>query len=96
MISTRRLVAAVGLAASVTGLAVPTASAADLPAAGPLNPVSTLDSLVVSEIPAEHKDDMLLPSSQLTGLNRLNDLNQLNQLTGLAAPVLGVVPAVQT
>ncbi|WP_345652340.1 hypothetical protein [Streptomyces siamensis] len=97
MISTRRMVAAIGLAVGVTGLAAPMASAAGSEAAdaGKLNPVAELDSLALSSIPAEQRAAMPLPSRQLAGLNRLNDLNQLHQVTDLAAPVMGVVPAVE-
>ncbi|MEG8277424.1 hypothetical protein [Streptomyces sp. AHA2] len=95
MISTRRIVAAVGLAAGVTGLAAPMAQAADTGAKSPLSPMAALDSLAVSDIPAEHKDEILRPSSQLAGLNRLNDLNQLNQVVGLVSPLFGFVPNIR-
>jgi hypothetical protein len=96
MISTRRIVAAVGLAVGVTGLTAPLANAADAaaPAAGQVNPVAVIDSLAVSSIPAEHQGEIPPVSRQLAGLNQLNDLNQLGQLTGLVAPVTGLVPAV--
>ncbi|MFF1718206.1 hypothetical protein ACFYZ2_35220 [Streptomyces sviceus] len=96
MISTRRIVAAVGLAVGVTGLTAPLANAADVaaPNAGGLNPIAVIDSLSMSDIPAEHKDEIPPVSRQLAGLNQLNDLNQLGQLTGLVAPVTGLVPAV--
>ncbi|MEU2541368.1 hypothetical protein [Streptomyces iakyrus] len=68
MISTRRVVAAVGLAAGVTGLAAPMANAADAEAKSPLGPMATLDSLTVSDIPAEHKDEIPWPSSQPAGV----------------------------
>jgi hypothetical protein len=97
MISTRRIVAAVGLAAGVTGLAAPMANAAVSvdPDAGKLNPIAQLDSLAQSGIPAEHRDEMPRVASQLAGLNRLNDLNQLHQVTDLVAPVTGLLPAVE-
>ncbi|PZT71215.1 hypothetical protein DN402_03400 [Streptomyces sp. SW4] len=90
MISTRRIVAAVGLAAGLTGLAAPVAGAADAEAGG-LSPMRTLDSLAAADIPAEHRDEVLRPSAQL---NRLNDVNQLHQVTGLVSPLFGLVPAV--
>ncbi|MFC3572227.1 hypothetical protein ACFOZ0_02775 [Streptomyces yaanensis] len=98
MISTRRIVAAVGLAVGVTGLAAPLASAAaaDTPDAGRLNPVTLLDSLARSGVPAEHRDEIPGLSGQLGGLNQLHDLNQLHQATDLVAPVTGLLPAVQT
>lgn len=53
-----------------------------------------IDSLAMSDIPAEHRDEIPPVSRQLAGLNRVNDLNQLGQVTGLVAPVTGLVPAV--
>jgi hypothetical protein len=96
MISTRRIVAAVGLAVGVTGIAAPLANAADAaaPNAGRLTPIAVIDSLAMRDIPAEHKDEIPPVSRQLAGLNRVNDLNQLGQVTGLVAPVTGLVPAV--
>ncbi|MET8445941.1 hypothetical protein [Streptomyces sp. NPDC005209] len=99
MISTRRIVAAVGLAAGVTGLAAPLASAAPAAASdtGKISPMAVLDSLAASEIPAEHRDELPSVSQQLSGLNRVNDLNRLNELhqvTDLVAPVTGLLPAV--
>jgi hypothetical protein len=96
MISTRRIVAAVGLAAGITGLAAPLAGAAEADAqnVGKPNPISTLDSLTASDIPEQHKHRIPRVSQQLTQLNRLNDLNQLHQATDLAAPVTGLLPAI--
>ncbi|WP_369031049.1 MULTISPECIES: hypothetical protein [Streptomyces] len=97
MISTRRIAAAVGLAVGVTGLAAPLAGAA--PAAdqnaGKLNPIAQLDSLAVSEIPAQYHDDLPRVSTQLSSLNRLNDLQQLHQVTDMAAPVTGLLPGIE-
>jgi hypothetical protein len=96
MISTRRIVAVAGLAAGVTGLAAPMASAAPVDAdTARLSPMATLDSLTVSDIPAERKAEIPRPTEQLAQLNRLNDLNQLSQVTDLAAPVTGLLPAIQ-
>ena len=94
MISTRRIVVAVGLAAGVTDLAAPMANAADAEAKSPLSPMATLDSLTVSDIPAANKDEIPRPSSQLAGLNRLNDLDQLNPVVGLVSPFFGFLPNV--
>jgi hypothetical protein len=96
MISTRRIVAAVGLAVGVTGLAAPLASAAPAGTsdAGRLNPVTLLDSMSDSGIPAQHKDEIPRPSAQLAGLNRLNDLDQLHQATEPVAPVTDLLPGV--
>ncbi|GGS42818.1 hypothetical protein AB0E75_05425 [Streptomyces griseoviridis] len=92
MTSTRRFVAAAGLAATVTGLAAVPASAADTGAreTGGLSVLRTLDSLATGDLPAEHRDEMLRPSDQI---RRLSDLNQLQQVVGLVSPVFGVVPA---
>ncbi|MEY2248806.1 hypothetical protein ACN6K9_006901 [Streptomyces sp. SAS_267] len=97
MISTRRIVAAVGLAVGVTGLVAPMAAAAgsDAHDAGKLNPMTTLDSLAANDIPAEQQAGLPRPSAQLAGLNRLNDLNQLHQVTDLAAPVTGLLPGIE-
>jgi hypothetical protein len=96
MISTRRIVAAVGLAAAATGFAAPLASAAEAeaPRAG-LSPTRMLDSLTVSDIPEEHKTEIPRPSVQLNQLNRVKDLNQLQQVTGLVAPVTGLLPGIR-
>ncbi|MGX1135301.1 hypothetical protein RKD49_007491 [Streptomyces glaucescens] len=99
MISTRRIVAAVGLAAGVTGLAAPLAAAAEADAqAGKLNPIAALDSLAAGDLPAEHKDALPRPSAQLAQLNQISDLNRLNELhqvTDLVAPVTGLLPAIE-
>ncbi|MEV6961110.1 hypothetical protein AB0M97_18310 [Streptomyces sp. NPDC051207] len=99
MIATRRIVAAVGLAAGLAGLAAQPASAADGAArdTGRPNPITMLDSLVVMDLPEEHKDAIPRPSAQLTQLKKANELNRLNELyqvVGLVSPVLGLVPAV--
>ncbi|WP_327721195.1 hypothetical protein OG381_41910 [Streptomyces sp. NBC_00490] len=95
MISTRRIAAVVGLAVGVTGLAAPLASAAPEDKGAPLSPMATLDSLTVSDLPAEYKDALPRPSAQLAELNKLNDLQQLTQVTDLAAPVTQLLPGIQ-
>ncbi|MET8827311.1 hypothetical protein ABZX40_15155 [Streptomyces sp. NPDC004610] len=100
MISTRRILAAACLAVGAAGLAVPQAGAAEADAAGEgkLNPVAVLDSLTVSDIPAEHKAAVPRPSEGLAELNNVNGLQQLSELhqvTDLVAPVTGLLPAVQ-
>jgi hypothetical protein len=98
MISTRRIVAAVGLAVGVTGLAAPLANAAvPAPATGRLNPITTLDSLAVCGIPAGQQAAIPRVSQQLAQLNQVNglrNLGELHQLTDLVAPVTGLLPAV--
>ncbi|MFE2535396.1 hypothetical protein [Streptomyces sp. NPDC059371] len=96
MISTRRIVAAVGLAVGVAGLAAPMATAAGSEAHdGKPNPMATLDSLATSDIPAANQSALPRPSSQLGGLNRLHELNQLHQATDVAAPVTGQLPGTE-
>ncbi|MGP4045894.1 hypothetical protein [Streptomyces sp. 2A115] len=96
MISTRRIVTAVGLAVGATGLVVPSASAAaPLPGVGNLDPIAQLDALAVSGIPAERRDEVPTISSRLDGLNRLNELRQLHRVTDLVAPVTGLVSPVE-
>ncbi|MFJ2608431.1 hypothetical protein ACIQOU_11855 [Streptomyces sp. NPDC091279] len=94
MISTRRMVAAVGLAAGLAGLAAPLASAAE-PAAdsGKINPMAMLDSLTTKEIPAQHQANLPKPSQQLKELNGLNNLQEVGQVLAPAAPVLGLLGA---
>ncbi|MEU1598757.1 hypothetical protein ABZ468_39590 [Streptomyces sp. NPDC005708] len=97
MISTRRIVAAVGLAVGVTGLAAPVAGAATAPQdAGRLNPVTLLDSVPRTGVPAQYSEEIPTVSGQLAGLNHLNDLQQLHQATDLAAPATGLLPAVES
>ncbi|BCL25875.1 hypothetical protein ACFFS2_13615 [Streptomyces aurantiacus] len=96
MISTRRIVAAVGLAISVTGLAVPSAGAATVPRTEKLDLLAELDSIAVSDLPVEHRNKMPKISEGIHNLNGLRQLGQLHQVTDLAAPVMGLVPAVNT
>ncbi|MDH6437819.1 hypothetical protein M2158_006360 [Streptomyces sp. SAI-144] len=91
MISTRRIAAAVGLAVGVTALTAPLATAADAPDAGQLNPIAVIDSLAVSDIPAEHQDEVPRVSEQLAGLNQVN---KLTEVTDLVAPVTGLLPGI--
>lgn len=96
MCSSDLIAAAVGLAVGVTGLVAPMANAADAPAFkdGKVSPVALLDSLAVSEIPAEHQAQIPKVADQMKALNHLNDLQQLHQVTDMAAPVTGLLPAV--
>ncbi|MDX3521846.1 hypothetical protein [Streptomyces scabiei] len=98
MISTRRVVAAVGLAIGVTGLAAPMATADATAEATRINPMSTLDSLAVGDLPAEQRQTVPRPSQQLRSLDQVHELNrlsELHQVTDLAAPALGLLGAVQ-
>ncbi|WP_371527441.1 hypothetical protein OG302_16180 [Streptomyces sp. NBC_01283] len=87
MISTRRMAAALALAAGATALAAPAASAA------PISPTATLDSLAASSIPEDRRAEVPTVTQQLNGLNNLYELQQLHQLTDLAAPVTGLLNA---
>jgi len=89
MISTRRIVAAVGLAAGVTALAAPLASASDSTIqnrdGSELSPISAIDSLATAGIPADRQAEMPRPSEQLNSLSRLNNLQQLDQVAHMGA-----------
>lgn len=61
----------------------------------PINPLSVLDAITTSDIPAEYAAQFPTTKDQLGGLSRLNELRQLTQLTGQAAPVLNLVPVVE-
>ncbi|WP_046733405.1 hypothetical protein [Streptomyces humi] len=97
MISTRRIVAAVGLAVGVTGLAAPLANAADTSAQHPgkLTALGVLDSVSSSNIPAEYQDRMPKVSEQVQGLNGVHKLSELHQVTDLAAPATGLLPGIE-
>ncbi|MEU1167164.1 hypothetical protein ACIPX0_12990 [Streptomyces sp. NPDC090075] len=97
MISTRRIVAAVGLAVGVTGLAAPLANAADASAQHPvkLSALGMLDSLARTDIPAEYQNEIPKVSEQVQGLNGVQRLGELHQITDLAAPVMGLVPGIE-
>ncbi|MEU7423326.1 MULTISPECIES: hypothetical protein [unclassified Streptomyces] len=99
MISTRRIAAAVGLAAGLAGLAVPSAHAAagGTPLVGKLGAMATLDSLAASDLPAPDRDRVPRVSEQLKSLDHLQELNQLNQVEQVlapAAPLLGLASAI--
>ncbi|MEU3522527.1 hypothetical protein AB0E62_01390 [Streptomyces sp. NPDC038707] len=99
MISTRRIAAAVGLAAGIAGLVAPQADAANsgAPIIGKLGALSALDSLTAGDIPAPHRNRVPKVSDQLQELKHLRELNQLRQLEQVvapAAPLLGLVNAV--
>ncbi|MFE7233791.1 hypothetical protein ACWCRF_25485 [Streptomyces sp. NPDC002405] len=98
MIRTRRIVAAVGLAVSVTGLTALPASAAGAPSVGGLQPLGLLGSLPGTGVPADHRAELPTVCEQLSGADRVRDLNQvgrLSQVTGLVSPVFGPVPPIQ-
>jgi hypothetical protein len=90
MISTRRVLAAVALAAGASALAMPAAEAAPVGPLGGMKPIS-LDDIATSAVPAEHKAEIPTVNEQLGGLNRLNELHQV---TDLVAPVTGILPSV--
>ncbi|MCX5381785.1 hypothetical protein [Streptomyces sp. NBC_00083] len=97
MISTRRIATVLAVAAGVSGLAVTGANAA-----GPLdhlvkpvNPLSELDNIATSGIPAPYAAQLPSVKNQLAGLSHLNDLSQLHQLTDPVTPLMGLVPSVE-
>ncbi|MGW2862618.1 hypothetical protein [Streptomyces sp. SDr-06] len=94
MISTRRIATVLAVAAGVSGLALSTASAAGPldKLVKPINPVSELDTIATTNIPAQYTAQLPTVKNQLAGLNHLNDLRQLTQLTDQAAPVLNLLP----
>ncbi|MBL1084376.1 hypothetical protein JK359_20805 [Streptomyces actinomycinicus] len=99
MISTRRIAAAVGLAAGIAGLAVPSANAAEAgaPLVGKLGAPTMLDTLAVSGIPESQQGRVPRVSEQMQSLEHLKELNQLSQVEQVlapAAPLLGLVGAV--
>lgn len=53
-----------------------------------------IDSLAVSDIPAEHQDEIPRVSEQLAALNQVKKLNELHQVTDLVAPVTGLLPGI--
>lgn len=97
MISTRRIVAAVGLAVGVTGLAAPLANAADASPQHPgkLTALGVLDSVATSDVPAKYRGKMPKVSEQVQGLNGVHKLGELHQVTDLAAPATGLLPGIE-
>ncbi|MEU9745836.1 hypothetical protein [Streptomyces niveus] len=92
----RRITTVLGAAVALSSFAASAANAAGpAPLITPVNPVTELDALAASGIPAEQQAELPTVKNQLAGLSHLRDLNQLHQLTDLAAPVLGLVPAVE-
>ncbi|MFC0850019.1 MULTISPECIES: hypothetical protein [Streptomyces] len=96
MISTRRIATVLALAAGVSGLGASAASAAGPVGAKPtdISPITVLDELVTSSVPAEHRSELPTLKAQLSQLNKVNDLNQLHQVTDPVAPITGLLPSV--
>ncbi|MFE6287090.1 hypothetical protein [Streptomyces sp. NPDC057877] len=94
MISTRRIVAAVGLAAGVAGLAAPTASAAEAESKGTdkISPLAIVDSLQVKDMPLRYREALPLPSQQVAQFRRLKELEQV---AAPIAPVVGLVHGIK-
>ncbi|WP_053660315.1 hypothetical protein [Streptomyces sp. MMG1121] len=96
MIPTRRIVAALGLPAGVTGCRpAGDRGRRERSEHGETDPVTTLDALAVSDIPAAHRARVPRVSKRIRALNRIDQLNELHQVTGLAAPATGLLPAVE-
>ncbi|MFE0136145.1 hypothetical protein ACFWY6_31955 [Streptomyces sp. NPDC059037] len=79
MTSTRRILAAVALAAGASALAAPAANAAT----APISPIDTIDGLARTGIPEERRDKV----PTIAG--------HVGRLSELAAPATGSVPAVK-
>ncbi|MFI6050719.1 hypothetical protein ACIBCO_11605 [Streptomyces violascens] len=97
MISTRRIATVLVVAAGAAGLAASTASAESpvdslVKAA---DPATELDAIATSDIPEEYRAQFPTTRDQLAGLSHLNDVNKVTQVAGQAAPVAGLVPAVE-
>lgn len=91
-----RITTVLAAAAALSSFAVSNANAAGpTELITPVNPFSELDALAATSIPAEHQAELPKVKNQLAGLSHLNDLSQLHQLTDLAAPVTGLLPAVE-
>ncbi|MEV7392823.1 hypothetical protein [Streptomyces sp. NPDC091215] len=97
MISTRRIVAAVGLAVGVTGLAAPLANAADASPqhTGKISPLGLIDSVSRSDLPAKYQHEIPTLAEQVQGLRGLQKLGELHQVTDLAAPAMNLVPGIE-
>ncbi|WP_267246495.1 hypothetical protein [Streptomyces sp. PR69] len=98
MTKAQRVFAAVALATGASALAAPSASAAGspVPHLGTVSVAQELDHLAVTSIPAEHRSKVPLPSGQLNELaSGLDRLNELRQVTDQAAPVLGLLGALE-
>ncbi|EGX54966.1 hypothetical protein SZN_35267 [Streptomyces zinciresistens K42] len=98
MKSTRRIAAAVGLAAGLTGLAAPLAAAAPAPEPGAAttNPLTALDSLATTGVPADRQAAMPRPSDQLARLDQLKEMarqQQPRQVKAVDTPVTRMLPA---
>ncbi|MEV0111668.1 hypothetical protein AB0H77_00230 [Streptomyces sp. NPDC050844] len=85
MISTRRIVAAVALAAGASALAAPAANAATAPTVptAPISPIDTIDGLARTGIPEERRDEVPTVASQV------------GQLSELASPDMGSLSPAQ-
>ncbi|MGW7199321.1 hypothetical protein [Streptomyces chryseus] len=91
MIKAKRVLAVAALAAGVSALVAPTASAAD--SSGHLLSVpDELDKLGSSAVPVDRRGEVPTVTHQLKGLGQLHQLGELQQVTGLAAPLTGLVP----
>lgn len=92
----RRITTVLAAAAALSPLAVSAANAAGPgQLVTPINPLTELDSIAATGIPAEDQAELPKMKNQLAGLSHLHDLGQLHQITDLAAPVTGLLPAVE-
>ncbi|MGX1885961.1 hypothetical protein [Streptomyces sp. NPDC055287] len=95
MIKTKSVLAVVALAAGVSALAAPAASAADSSGGYLLSVPDALDDIGASAVPADRRADVPSVTGQLNGLSQLDKLGELQQFTGLVSPVTGLLPAVE-
>ncbi|MFB0620181.1 hypothetical protein [Streptomyces sp. AGS-58] len=93
MISTRRIAAAVGLAAGIAGLAVPSANAADAgaPLVGELSALSAPDSLAGAGMPASEQGRVPRVTDQMQALEHVKDLSRLSRVEQALAPAAAVL-----
>lgn len=95
MIKAKSVLAVVALAAGVSALAAPAASAADSSGRHLLSVPDELDKLGAMATPPDHRAGVPTVTDQLKGLRELHKLGELQQVTDLVSPVTVLLPAVQ-
>ncbi|MBT2394912.1 hypothetical protein [Streptomyces sp. ISL-100] len=96
MIKAKSVLAVAALAAGVSALAAPGASAAESSDRQyRLDVPKELDKLGALAVPAERRDEVPSVTGQLKSLGQLHKLNELQQFTGMLTPATGLVPAVE-
>ncbi|MGW7054254.1 hypothetical protein [Streptomyces sp. NPDC054887] len=92
MIKAKRVLAVAALAAGVSALAAPSATAAETSGGYLLSVPEELDKLGSSAIPVDRRAEVPTVTDQLKGFGQLHKLNELQQFTGMVAPLTGAVP----